>query len=130
LSAAWIEAFSRSSVKTTIGRGARALTTLTCSSTSRDGDSVSMMMTSGASSVTRSASASPSADTTTTSYPAATRPSLSGLSSSWESSTSMTRNIRGFLGWVTLDSLQGPGQRARATESPLDQSGSARESAA
>ena len=70
-------------------------------------------MTSGANSVTRSASASPSADTTTTSYPAQTRPSLSGLTSSWESSTSITRSIRRVSsGGVTPNPLQAPGQRA------------------
>jgi hypothetical protein len=94
LSAAWIVALARSSVNSTIGRGCCALTNDSCSSVSLVGESESMMMTSGCIAATRSSSASADIDSSTTSYPADVRLSLSRLTSLWESSTSMTRSIR------------------------------------
>ena len=67
LIAAWIVALSRSSVKSTIGRGWRALTNDSCSSVSRVGESVSMMITSGCTAATRSSSAAAEIATSTTS---------------------------------------------------------------
>jgi hypothetical protein len=70
------------------------VTNASCSSVSRVGDSDAMMITSGASSPTRSSSDRASGAATATSNPSARSESSSASASSWEaSSTSMTRSI-------------------------------------
>jgi hypothetical protein len=66
LIAAWMVTLSRSSVNSTIGRGWFTLTNDNCSSVSRVGESVSMMITSGCSAATRSSSVTADVETSMT----------------------------------------------------------------
>ena len=77
----------------TIGRGSSRLIITTCSSTSRPGESVSMMMTSGCSSSTARGNSMVAASAAATSWPARSSPSRSTAVRSGDSSTISTRMV-------------------------------------
>src|SRR5712691_11426581 len=77
----------------TIGRGSSRLMITTCSSTSRLGEWVSMMMTSGRTCSTARSNSIGAASAAATSYPARSSPSRSTAVRSGESSTTSTRIV-------------------------------------